>query len=263
MARERISAHPDSLPTYLGKLWKYRQLIWVFAIRDLKVKYSQTIIGLAWSVIQPLTALVIFTFFFGYVLDWKADSLPYSVYILSGLLGWNFFSYIVSSGSASIQESSHLIKKVYFPKSVLPLSKVLVAFVELMLSLVLLIPLLLYYKISVSVNVVFIPLVLTYNAICGLAVVFWVAAFAYQKRDLFHLLPFVLYFGIWLTPVFFTADFLPESVCWMLDLNPMAQVIDLWRWSVFSYQDIGLTHLTGFLSMALKTKIMCSKFSNY
>lgn len=230
---QTISNQPDSFVEYFQKIWKYRSLVWVFAKRDLKVKYSQTWIGISWSLLQPLTALIIFSFFFGYVLQWTAGELPFALYVLSGLLGWNFFSYIVSAGSMSVQESSHLIKKIYFPKSILPLSKVIIAAVELLLSFAILIPLLLYYGQPITWKVVFFPLVLVFNTLCGLALVFWVASFAYKKRDLFHILPFIVYFGIWVTPVFFIASFLPESIQLLMKINPMANVVDMWRWMLF------------------------------
>lgn len=228
-----FSSEPDSIVDYLRKLRRFRGLIWAFAVRDLKVKYAQTTLGVAWSIIQPLTALLIFTFFFGYVLDWKAGDLPYSLHVLSGLLGWNFFSYIVHAGANSVQESAQLIRKVYFPKSILPFSKVLVAGAELGLSFLLLVPLMLYHGQSLSWSVILLPIVLLFNALCGLTVVFWVSAFAYKRRDLFHLLPFIVYFGIWVTPVFFTDNFLPESLRFITDLNPMASVVNMWRWMLF------------------------------
>lgn len=237
-SREQVTVYnnqPDSVLDYLRKIYQYRGLIWVFAMRDLKVKYSQTILGISWSLVQPLTALVIFTFLFGYVLKWTAGELPYSLYALSGLLGWNFFSYIVSSGSSSVQDSSGIIRKVYFPKGILPLSKTVVAFIELMLSFFLLIPLMIYFGYGLSWRVLFLPILVVFNALCGLAPVFWIAAFAYRKRDLFHLLPFIVYFGIWLTPVFFVTDMLPEKVAQILSLNPMASVVEFWRWTLFGF----------------------------
>lgn len=228
-----ISPKPDSSTDYFKKIWVYRNLIWVFAKRDLKVKYSQTLLGISWSILQPLTALLIFTLFFGYILDWKSENLPYPVYVLSGLLGWNFFSYIVQSGTVSIQESAHIIKKIYFPKSILPLSKIIVATVELGLNLILLIPLTLYYGTIISWKIIFIPFVLFFNALCGLALVFWIGSFAYKKRDLIHILPFIVYFGIWFTPVFFSTRILPERLEFLMDLNPIANVVNLWRWMLF------------------------------
>lgn len=230
-----INVNPDSFVEYFRKLIQYRFLILAFAKRDLKVKYAQTFLGVAWSILQPLTGVVIFTFFFSYILGWTSGDLPYSIYVLSGLLGWNFFSYIVNAGSASVQESSHLIKKIYFPKSILPLSKVVVASVELALSFLLLIPLMLYFGEMITWRIVFLPFVLLFNVLCALTFVFWLSAFAYKKRDLFHLMPFVLYFGIWLTPVFFDYNILPEKLRFLMDYNPMANVVSLWRWMLFDY----------------------------
>lgn len=231
-----MTPEPDSFLTYFRKIWQYRALIGVFARRDLKVKYAQTFIGLGWTIVQPLTALLIYTFFFGYILNWRSGDIAFPVYVLSGLLGWNFFSYIVHAGSQSVQEASNVIRKIYFPKSILPLSKVIVALVELLLSFTLLIPLLIYYDTGISWKIVFLPLLIFFNALCGLAIVFWIAAFAYKKRDLFHLLPFIIYFGIWFTPVFFTDTLLPAKLRYLLDLNPMSNVVRMWRWMLFEGQ---------------------------
>ncbi len=230
-----MTSAPDKFGTYFRNIWKHRSLIFVFAKRDLKVKYSQTAIGLGWTLLQPLTALFIFTFFFGFLLSWETEGIAYPVYVLSGLLGWNFFSYIVNSGTFGLQESSQLIKKIYFPKSVIPLSKLLIALVELGISLLLLIPLLLYFGQTVSWKVIFLPLVLSYNTVCALCIVFWISVFSYKKRDLLHLIPFLLYFGIWFSPVFFSSDILPPQYAFVLDLNPMANVIQAWRWSLFDF----------------------------
>jgi lipopolysaccharide transport system permease protein len=246
-----ISSKEDSFIVFLRKIWLFRSLIWVFAKRDLKVKYSQTFIGIGWSVLQPLVALLIYTFFFGYVLNWTANEIPYPVHILSGLFGWNFFTYVVNAGSLSVQESSHIIKKIYFPKSILPFSKVVLGLVDILFSLLLLIPLLFYYNIGISWHVIFLPFVLLFNAICALTLVFWLASLAYKKRDLFHLLPFVIYFGIWFTPVFFTSSFLPEHLTFLLDINPMANVINLWRWMLFDNEPFQLIWIFNFLIVTL------------
>lgn len=245
----KITPDADSLRVYFEKIWRFRSLILILAMRDLKVKYAQTFLGITWTIIQPLTATIIFSFFFGYLLNWKTENLPYPLYVLSGLLGWNFFSYIVNAGTASVQESSQLIKKIYFPKSILPLSKVIVALVELGVSLVLLIPLVIFYDQSLSWRLLFFPLVLVFNAFCALSLVFWIAAFAYKKRDLFHLLPFVVYFGIWLTPVFFSSNILPSEMSKWLYLNPMANVVNMWRWILFDYGNFNIFWFFSFLAI--------------
>ena len=241
-----FTSEPDSVSEYLKKIYHHRGLIWVFAVRDLKVKYSQTILGVSWSLVQPLTALLIFTFLFGYVLKWTAGEVPYALYVLSGLLGWNFFSYIIYTGTSSIQESSSIIRKIYFPKSILPLSKTVVALIELLLSFAILIPLMIYFGYGFSWRMLFLPLIIVFNALCGLAPVFWVAALGYKKRDLFHLLPFVVYFGIWLTPVFFITKMLPPEVSDFLVLNPMASVVDFWRWILFGFGTFQATWIISF-----------------
>lgn len=230
-----MTSAPTGFGQYFQNIWKYRSLIWVFAKRDLKVKYSQTVIGLGWTLIQPLTALIIFTFFFGFLLHWETEGIAYPVYVLSGLLGWNFFSYSVNAGTFGLQESAHLIKKVYFPKSVIPFSKILIALTELSISLLLLIPLLIYFGQSLSWKIIFFPLVLIYNTLCALCLVFWFSVLAYKKRDLLHLIPFLLYFGIWFSPVFFSSDILPSEYLFVLDFNPMANVVQAWRWSLFGF----------------------------
>jgi lipopolysaccharide transport system permease protein len=228
-----ITSEPESLVNYLKKIIRYSPLILVFAKRDLKVKYAQTFLGLGWSILQPLTALAIFTFFFGYILEWKADNLPFALYVLSGLMGWNFFSYVIFQAVAGIQESDQLIKKIYFPKAVLPLSKICVAMVELGITLTLLIPLMLWYGQPLSWHVIFAPFILLFNSLMALFVVFFIISLAYRKRDLFHLVPFIMYFGIWCTPVFFTKNILPEKLNFIWYFNPMASVVEGWRWCLF------------------------------
>lgn len=228
-----ITSEPQTFKHHLKSLWKHRSFIWLFARRDLKVKYAQTWLGLGWTVLQPLTGMAIFTFFFSYLLKWEADGMHYAIYVLSGLAGWNFFSFIVSAGSQSILEASNIIKKFYVPKAIFPASKVLYGLFELAITLVLLLVLSVLLGAKLSFNLIFFPLVIFYNAVCGLLLVFWTSALAYKKQDIFHVLPFILYFGIWLTPVFFTEAFLPESFRPLLSINPMENVVSAWRWSVF------------------------------
>lgn len=242
-----MTSKPDSFKVYFQRIWKYRALIWVFAKRDLKVKYSQTVIGLGWTLLQPLTALLIFTFFFGFLLNWKTEGIAYPIYVLSGLLGWNFFAYTVNSGTLGLQDSAQLIKKIYFPKSIIPISKMILGLVDLGFSLLLLVPLLIYFGQSISWKIIFLPVILFYNIICALGVVFWFSAFTYKKRDLLHLIPFILTFGIWFSPVFFSSDILPVKYVFLLDLNPMSNVVEMWRWALFDFGIFNWLWIVNFL----------------
>ncbi|MFN3446153.1 MAG: ABC transporter permease [Bacteroidia bacterium] len=247
MPKIKITAKPDSLKNYLLKVWKYRNLILVFAVRDLKVKYSQTVLGLAWSIIQPTTAIVVFTFFFGYILNWNTGKNPYPLYVYSGLIGWNFFSYIITAGSTSVFESSHLIKKIYFPKIVLPLSKVIVATSELCINLVLFIGMLFFYRTTVTYHILILPFAYLHTAVCGLTIVIWIVTFAYRKKDLLHSLPFIAYFGIWITPVFFSMDIIPNNLSFLFNINPMTSSINVWRWGLLNQGDFSFLWVISFL----------------
>jgi lipopolysaccharide transport system permease protein len=243
------TAEPNDFKTYIFKIIEFKALIKAFAVRDLKVKYASTFLGLGWTILQPLAGLTIFTFFFGFVLGWKANNTPYSLYVLSGLLGWNFFSYIVFQGSSCIHDGGQIIKEIYYPKFILPLSKVLVAFVEVFVSFLLLIPLMIWYQIYPSWQIIFLPIAFLLTILCALSIVVWVSSFAYKKRDLLHVVPFLMYFGIWLTPVFFTFDTLPEQFQFLWFFNPMAGVVELWRLSLFADWSFSLKYLPSILLM--------------
>ncbi|MDB4061266.1 ABC transporter permease [Vicingaceae bacterium] len=222
----------DSLRTSIVKVWEHKNLIWVFARRDLQVKYAQTHLGFAWSIFKPLLGLSIYVFF-GYMLNWTSGQIPYAVYVLTGLVGWNLFTYIISNGVSAVQESTDVIKKIYFPKSILLFSKTVVGLFEATISLALLIPLLIYFEIVISWKIIFVPLVLIFNITCGLATTFIISSISIAKRDFLQVLPYLISVAIWLTPVFLSASIFPERFQFIFDYNPIANVIDLWRWVIF------------------------------
>lgn len=227
--------HPesDSFVIFLKKILQNFHLILVFAKRDISVKYAQTSLGYLWALLQPLVALVIYTVFFGLLLNWKSDNIPFPIYVLTGLLGWNFFAYIVNTGTVSIFDSGNLMKKIYFPKIILPFSKVIIGLVDLFIGLILLISLFIYYDLSISWKMIFVPFIILLTAICGLSMVFWLTIFSHKKRDVLHVIPFILNYGIWLTPVFFSPTILPLKWRFILDFNPMNSIINCWRWTFF------------------------------
>ena len=228
-----ITPDADSLRQYVKKVWLFRALIVTFAKRDLKVKYAQTYLGIAWTLLQPATGIALYTFFFGYLLDLDSGSVPFVLYVTSGLLVWNFFSYIVFQGVLSTQESAQVIKKVYFPKAVLPLSKVLVGTAELVIGFILIIPIFTWIGLLPSWRVVFLPVAFLLVCVCGLTIVFWVSAISYRLRDFIHVVPYLLYFGIWITPVFYTMELIPKILHPLMWANPMAGVVEFWRWCLF------------------------------
>ncbi len=226
-----ISSEQDSLADYFKKVVQHRALILTLAKRDLKVKYAQTYLGLAWTIVQPLTAVVVFSLFFSVLLEVKNDY-PYVLFVLSGVLIWNLFNYIFSQGSTSLTNNQDLIRKLYFPKIILPLSKVLVALVEFGVTLVLLVGLLIFFQINIGWQIIFSPLIIAITIVFSTAVTLILSAATIKNRDLNHIIPFLINFGIWFTPVFYPVSIIPEKFSTLIYLNPMAGFIELFRWSI-------------------------------
>ncbi|MCB0510838.1 MAG: ABC transporter permease [Bacteroidetes bacterium] len=232
MKIQRISSTPDSLKDYIKKIWLNRSLIFILAKRDLKIKYAQTVLGLTWTLVQPLIALAIYTLFFSGLMNFNT-AYPYILFVLSGILFWNLFSYILSQASSSLSQNQELIKKLAFPKIILPFSKVLLALVEFSITLLVLLLLIFYFPIEWRLSMLLAPLCLIPLILFALGMALFLSALTIKKRDLFHLVPFLVNFGIWLTPVFYPVSIVPEKYLNLIYINPIASVIQLFRWSMF------------------------------
>lgn len=233
MSKIIISAEPDNLKTYVEKIWTHKSLIFTLAKRDLKVKYAQTILGLTWTVIQPLTAVAIYTLFFSVLLNFETEY-PYVLFVLSGVLLWGLFNYIFSQGSTSLTQNQDLIRKMYFPKMILPLSKVLVGLVEFGVIFMFFIIMVLIFSVPLSWKILLIPFPLIILLLFSTGTAFLMSAATIKNRDLNHILPFLINFGIWLTPVFYPVTVIPEKYENLLYINPMASIIQVFRWCVFN-----------------------------
>jgi lipopolysaccharide transport system permease protein len=224
-----IKAKNISIAAYLHEVWRSRGLIITFAKRDLKVQYAQTYLGVLWSIIQPVTGLFIFNFFFHRVV--KLDiSVPYPLFALTGIMGWFYFTQLVGQGGTSLMLNQNLIKKVNFPRLILPISKALVGLVEFFITFCVLLILLFYMGYGLSFRVVVLPFVVAINIITGLSVAIWLSALTIRFRDFHHLIPYLIGFGVWLTPVFYPITIVPEGYKWVYYLHPVANFIGLYRW---------------------------------
>lgn len=240
------SSEPDSLKDYFVRVWNYRSMLLILAKRDLKIKYAQTALGLVWTIIQPLTGLLIFTFFFNEVI--KLPGIPesgYAVFAFTGMTSWYFFSFLVYQASTSLINDQDLAQKIFFPKIILPLSKVLVGLVDFAVSLGLLFILLLIKGIAPGWQILLLPLFILLNIAVGLSVSIWLSALTIRYRDLHHIVPYVVNFGIWLTPVFFPATLIPDKYSALLYLNPMAGVVEGFRWSIWEHTDFNPMYFIG------------------
>lgn len=224
-----IRGGQQSLWAYLKEVAGARNLILSFAIRDLRVQYAQTYLGIFWSLVQPLTGLIIFNFFFQRVIHLSLR-VPYAVFAFTGIMGWFYFTALVGQAGTSLMANQQLIKKIHFPRLVLPLSKALVGLVEFTISFVLLLIMLLWFRMGISPKIIFLPLVVVANVVAGLSVGIWLSALTIRFRDLHHLIPYLIGFGIWLTPVFYPSTMVPDSYKWIYYFHPVANVIALYRW---------------------------------
>jgi lipopolysaccharide transport system permease protein len=246
-----IQPGDDTLLLYLSKVFRHRGLLFRFLVRDVKEKYAQTYLGLLWSGIQALAGIGLISFFFGFLLKIDTGSVPYPLYAFPGMISWYYFSFIIGYSGSSLVQSQHIIKKTGFPKLIIPLSRALVGLVDLAIWMALLILLMIIYRYPFSGNLVFMPFFILLNLVTSLSIAIWLSALTVRYRDLLIFIPYLIGFGIFVTPVFFPETLVPEKYDWILYLNPMAGVISGLRWSVLSTPLPSAGYLLGFLPVIL------------
>lgn len=227
-----LTKDSDSIAQYFSKVWQYRSLIITFAKRDIKIKYSQTLLGVLWVFLAPFPSVIVFTFFFAKIIKLNTGILPYPVFALTGLIGWGLFINLNMGIGSSLIEAQNIIKKVYFPKLILTLSKLLSAGVDFVISFIVLLIVMIFLGVTPKWTILFFPLFLLLNIMCGYAVGIWIAALTFRYRDLLHFAYQILNFSIWLTPVFYPTTILPPAFHFVMYFNPMAFVIVGYRYTL-------------------------------
>ena len=238
MAFEVFIEPGRSEKNYWKDLWRYRELFYILSWRDLKVRYKQTIIGVVWSVLRPLLTMMIFTFVFGQIAKFQAPpGINYAILVFAGLLPWQFFSAGLSEASNSLIGNERLISKVYFPRMIIPAASIITSLVDFLISLGIMFILLLWYRTVPSINLVFLPLFIIMAFFASFGVGLWLTALNVKYRDFKHVVPFLVQIGLYLSPVGFTSDtastIIPQKFRMLYYLNPMAGVIDGFRWCFF------------------------------
>ena len=217
----------------LADLWEYRELLYFLVWRDIKVRYKQTVLGVAWAVIQPVFAMIVFSVFFGHFARMPSDGLPYPVFAYCGLLPWQLFSHALTESSNSLVVSQNLITKVYFPRLVIPLATVLAGLVDFAISFVVLLALMAAFGTFPTIAILVLPLFVALVVACALAVGLWLSALNVQYRDIRFTIPFLAQLWFFATPVVYPSSLLPQH--WRLVLtavNPMAGVVEAFRWAL-------------------------------
>lgn len=225
-----IEASPLWRAFGLREVWRYRELLYLFVWKDLRVRFKQTALGVAWIVLKPVLSLAIFTAVFGKLARIPSEGLPYSVFVLAALVPWNCFQTGLMAGSASIVSNAHLITKVYFPRLIIPAAAVLSGFVEAAISLALVLALMLSYGILPPLStVVAVPLLFALVAALSLGLSLWLGALNVKYRDVGNAIPFFIQIGMYATPVVYPLGLVPTKYQWLVALNPMTGVVEGFR----------------------------------
>lgn len=235
---------PGSLPTLfieprnglvsldVSELWRYRELVGILASRDIKVRYKQTVLGAAWALLQPVLTMAVFSLFFGKLASMPSDGVPYPLFVLAALLPWQLFSHALTQSSNSIIENQTLVTKVYFPRLIIPLASILAGMLDFCIAFALLLLMMAWFGITPSLAILTIPLFTLLAVLAALAVGLWLAALNSLYRDFRYTIPFLTQFWMFSSPIAYPTSLVPEKWRWLYGLNPMAGVIEGFRWAL-------------------------------
>ena len=218
----------------IKECWQYRDLLRMLSYRDMRVRYAQTMLGMAWAVINPVVSVLLLYFVFGVVINVDTQGVPPLLFSMAGICSWNYFSRVVGEAGSSVIGAQSLVKKVYFPRLIIPLSKSLAALIDLFIVFVILGAMMIYYNVPLHwQSLMIIPFTLM-AIFAGIAFGVWVAALTIRFRDFTHILPLVLRIGMFLSPIAFGATLVPPSYKWAFNLNPLTGIIEGFRWALFN-----------------------------
>jgi lipopolysaccharide transport system permease protein len=218
---------------YWQDLWRYRELLLILAWRDVSVRYKQTAVGIVWAFIRPFLTMVVFTVVFGHIAKVQPDApVPYALVVIGGLLPWTLFASVLGDASNSVISNANLISKVYFPRLIVPLATVLVALIDFVISLSILVGLMIWYGVVPGWQILLLPAFVALALLASLGPAIWAAAIVVKYRDFRFVVPFVLQFGLYVSPVGFPSSVVPERWRLLYNLNPMVGIIDGFRWCI-------------------------------
>ncbi|MGE0887179.1 MAG: ABC transporter permease [Blastocatellales bacterium] len=216
----------------LRELWEYRELLYFLTWRDIKIRYKQTALGAAWAIIQPFFTMVVFTLFFGKLAKMPSDGIPYPIFCYAALVPWTFFATGLTQSSNSLVGSSNLLTKVYFPRLIIPLATIFSGVVDFLLAFGILLLMMLYYGVPITLKILWFPVFLLLALIISLGVGLWLSALNVQYRDVRYVVPFITQFWMLATPIAYPTSLLNEPWRTIYGLNPMAGVIEGFRWAL-------------------------------
>lgn len=227
-----ISSKGQTLRSKIKEIFEYRELLWMLAWRDFRVKYAQSFLGFTWAFINPIATLVILTFIFGTVAKVDTGGIPHPIYSLAGLCGWTFFASLASDAGRSILSAQAMIKKIYFPRLIIPLSKMFTSLIDFGIVLFCMLVLMIFYQYPLTPQIIWLPFFTFLAILAGVSSGIWISALTIRFRDFQHVMPLVLRLGMYATPVAFPASAVPAKYQLLFFLNPLAGVVEGMRWSL-------------------------------
>lgn len=247
---------------YWRDIWRYRELFYFLAWRDILVRYKQTAIGITWALIRPFLTMVIFSVVFGSLAKLPSDGVPYPILVFSAMLPWQFFANSLSECSSSLIDNANLISKVYFPRLIVPISAVVVSFVDFLTSGIILLGLMAWYNYIPTWRILLLPVFIAIASAAAMGAGLWLASLNVKYRDFRHIVPFIIQVGLYISPVGFSSKIVPEQWRLLYSLNPMVGVIDGFRWSILGGES--RLYLPGFLlSLTLVLILLVSGISYF
>jgi lipopolysaccharide transport system permease protein len=241
-----------SLPN-LAELWKYRDLFLFLVWKDIRVRYKQTVMGFGWAIIQPFSTMVVFSVVFGQIAQIPSDGVPYPLFSYAGLLPWTLFTSSMSHSTQSLVSSAGMMKKVYFPRIILPVANAITGVVDFLIAFLVLIGMMIYYGVIPTINILWLPVFLLLTFTASLAIGIWLAALNVQFRDVQYLIPFVVRLGLFVTPVLYPSNLVSDTWKIIYSLNPMVGVIEGFRWALLG---TSAPHLSMLLASSAVTGIL-------
>lgn len=241
----------------LKEVWRYRELIYFFTWRDIKVRYKQSILGILWAILQPLLSMVVFTIFFGGLAKVPSDGLPYPIFSYTALVPWTFFAAALNTTARSMVSSGNMISKIYFPRIIVPLASIMANLVDFLIAFVILIGMMFFYHIFPTINLIWLPLLLLLAIMIAMGVGLWFSALVVMYRDFGYVVGYLATFWQYVSPVIYSASLVPAKWRLLYSLNPMTGVIEGFRWALLG-TNISITPLMFAISALISVVIFVS-----
>lgn len=245
MPEHQIIIEPGNTEkNYWADLWRYRELFYILSWRDIKVRYKQTVVGAAWSIVRPLLTMVVFTIVFSRIAKLPTEgAAPYAILVYAAMLPWQFFANALTEASNSLISNTNLITKVYFPRLIIPASSVITSFVDFAISFGLMLVLMVIYQYMPSWQILFLPLFILLSFFTAFGIGLYLTALNVKYRDFRYIIPFIVQFGLYISPVGFSSGVVPEQYRFWYNLNPMVGVIDGFRWCILGESQLNMPSL--------------------